>query len=159
MPWLLKKSYWFIWGSDLYAYTLRKASFNRRLWEIVRYLIIRNIGNLVTYIPGDIKLARQWYKARGRYHECLMYSSNVVANEGNNLPKIKLAKNNELYLLIGNSGDPSNNHLEIFEMLKIILQMSQKSLFHCLMESYHISKKCEGSVTNISEENFNPWII
>ena len=118
MPWLLKKSYWFIWGSDLYAYTARRDSFSRRLWEIVRYVVIRNMGNLVTYIPGDIKLARQWYKAQGRYHECIMYRSNVVAHEGNNLPKIKLAKNNGLSILIGNSGDPSNNHLEIFETLK-----------------------------------------
>ena len=118
MPWLLKKSYWFIWGSDLYAYKSRKDSFSRRLWEIVRYVVIRNMGNLVTYIPGDIKLARQWYKAQGRYHECIMYRSNVVAHEGNNLPKIKIEKNNGLSILIGNSGDPSNNHLEIFETLK-----------------------------------------
>ena len=118
MPWLLKKSYWFIWGSDLYAYTSRRNNFRRRIWEIVRYLVIRNMGNLVTYIPGDIELARQWYKSKGRYHECLMYKSNVVDHDTSKLTKINLKRQEGLRILIGNSGDPSNNHLEIFEILK-----------------------------------------
>lgn len=117
MPWLLKKCYWVIWGGDLYVYQLGDKNWKWKIREFIRRPVIKKMGHLVTYIPGDLELARQWYGAKGQYHECLMYLSNVVdpniiqaANKG-------AKKYTGLNILVGNSADPSNNHIESLEKL------------------------------------------
>lgn len=117
MPWLLKKCYWVIWGGDLYVYQIGEKNLKWKVRELIRRPVIKNMGHLITYIPGDVELARQWYGAKGKYHECLMYLSNVIdpitiqsAHEG-------AEEHTGLNILVGNSADPSNNHLESLEKL------------------------------------------
>lgn len=117
MPWLLKKCYWVMWGGDLYFYQLGEKNWRWKVKECLRRPIIKNMGHLVTYIPGDLELAQRWYGAKGQYHECLMYLSNVVD------PKIIQAVNkgakehSGLNILVGNSADPSNNHIDSLEKI------------------------------------------
>lgn len=111
-PWLLKKCYWIIWGGDLYNHeTMQK---NWRWWKdwFFRYFVIKHIGHFVTYIKGDFELAKKWYRATGAHHECLMYSSNTY-QEVIVPSKTGTTKN----ILVGNSATPSNNHMDVFEML------------------------------------------
>lgn len=111
-PWLLKKCYWVMWGGDLYVHSLGKRT---RYWyknEFFRRPVIKNMGHLVTYIKGDVDLARKWYGATGEYHECLMYLSNTY--KALDIPNIKSSTIN---IQIGNSADPSNNHIEILDKL------------------------------------------
>lgn len=117
MPWLIKKCYWVMWGGDLYVYQLGEKNWKWKVREFIRRPVIKNMGHLVTYIPGDVELARQWYGAKGEYHECLMYLSNVVdpniiqsADKGSE-------EKTDLNILVGNSADPSNNHIESLEKL------------------------------------------
>lgn len=111
-PWLLKKCYWIIWGGDLYSYQLAKRNWRWQINEFFRRPVIKNIGHLVTYISGDIRLARQWYKARGQHHECIMYLSNVYHEH-----PVRNEPHDGVNIQIGNSATSSNNHLEIFERL------------------------------------------
>ena len=117
MPWLLKKCYWVMWGGDLYVYQLGSKNWKWKVKEFIRRPVIKNMGHLVTYIPGDVVLARQWYGAKGEYHECLMYLSNVID------PNIVQAAQEEteghtgINIMVGNSADPSNNHIESLEKL------------------------------------------
>ncbi|WP_417513662.1 TDP-N-acetylfucosamine:lipid II N-acetylfucosaminyltransferase [Marinobacter sp.] len=110
-PWVLPKCHWIIWGGDLYQYTKASNTGASRIKESLRRFVIRRVGHLVTYIEGDVELARQWYGAEGAYHECIMYPSNVVdpkmAMELDSAPD-----HNGLNILLGNSADPSNNHIE-----------------------------------------------
>ena len=62
---------------------------------------------------GDYKLAQKWYGAKGKYHECFMYPSNLY-KEYNIKPK----EHNTTNIQVGNSADPTNNHLEVFEKLE-----------------------------------------
>lgn len=110
MPWLLRKTYWVIWGNDLYS--KRDSDFSSGLKNISRRFVIRNMGHLVTFVPGDIKLAREWYGARGKAHRCLMYTSNLFSESHTNQLDTGVVD-----IQVGNSADPSNNHLEIFEKL------------------------------------------
>lgn len=111
MPWLLKKTYWFIWGNDLYGKKSRSDS-KWLLKDFSRRFVIRNIGHLVTHVPGDIELAREWYGARGEAHHCLMYTSNLF-------PELEVGERatDFIQVQVGNSADPSNNHLEVFHKL------------------------------------------
>lgn len=111
-PWLLKKCYWCIWGGDLYCYKNRRRDFISNQFEIIRFFVISRIGHFVTYIKGDYELARIWYGAKGKYHECLGFESNLY-KETIVPPK----EGQVINILVGNSADPSNNHLEIFENL------------------------------------------
>lgn len=112
LPWLVKRSYWVMWGADLYTY---KQSKRNIIWyknEFLRKHVIKNIGHLVTYIPGDVDLARKWYSAKGEYHECLMYLSNTY--KALDTPSIH---SDTINIQIGNSADSSNNYFEILDKL------------------------------------------
>jgi len=111
-PWLHSKCYWFIWGGDLYVYQDKKRDLKWKVREFIRRPVIRNVGHLVTYLEGDVNLARKWYKAKGKYLECLMYPSNLYKEF--NLPE---KEHSTVNIQVGNSASPSNNHLEIFDML------------------------------------------
>ncbi len=114
-PWLLKKCYWIIWGGDLYTYKFDKRNKRLKMNEFFRRFVIKNIGYLVTYIKGDIELAREWYGAKGKHIECLMYLSNVY--RGYYAPPLLPKKDSSRTILLGNSADPSNNHLEVLDRL------------------------------------------
>lgn len=110
MPWLLRKTYWVMWGNDLYA--KRDAASNSGLKNISRRFVIKHLGHLVTHVPGDIELARKWYGAGGKAHHCLMYTSNLFSD-----PDVSERVTDFVEIQVGNSADPSNNHLEVFEKL------------------------------------------
>lgn len=113
MPWLLKKCYWVMWGGDLYVYQLGERNWKWKVPEFFRRPVIKNMGHLVTYIKGDYELAQQWYGAKGQYHECFMYTSNLFKEY--DVPK---KQHSGFNILVGNSADPSNNHLEVFDKLE-----------------------------------------
>lgn len=112
-PWLLSKAYWVIWGGDLYRYLAPKRSLIWHINELARRVVIRRMGHLLTYVPGDVDLARQWYGATGRHHECLMYLSNVFKHAD-----VPQKVDTSLCVQIGNSADPGNRHIEMLDMLE-----------------------------------------
>lgn len=116
LPWVLPKCYWLIWGGDLYQYKKASNTLRSRIKEALRRFVIRRIGHLVTYIKGDVDLVRKWYGAKGVHHNCLMYLSNVVDATAISITKNK-SPERTLKILLGNSADPSNNHLEALEQL------------------------------------------
>lgn len=123
-PSLLKKCYWVIWGGDLYQYKFRKRNIKHAIYEAIRAFVIKRIGHFVTYIKGDYELAQQWYGATGQYHECLMYTSNIY-KEHVIPPKTGSLVN----ILVGNSADPTNNHLDVFE--KLAAYKNENLMIYC----------------------------
>lgn len=111
-PWLLKKCYWIIWGGDLYLYKLGNKNLKWKIREFFRSAVIKRMGFLVTYIDGDVELAREWYGAKGVHRESIMYTSNVFKNH-----LITVNSTDTINIQVGNSADSSNNHLEVFEKL------------------------------------------
>jgi len=111
-PWLLKKCYWVIWGGDLYVHKDEAKTWRGRTVELLRSICIKRVGHLVTYIRGDVDLARKWYGATGQHHECFTYPSNVYRE----IPE-KAETHSTINIQIGNSADPSNSHLELLRRL------------------------------------------
>ena len=112
-PTLAKKCYWVIWGKDLYFYsTLIKKRFYHKLYEFFRKRVIPNIRNIVSDNQGDIKLLQEWYGVTPKNFPGFTYPSNLYKEA----PLTKRA-NNTVTILVGNSADSSNNHLEAFALL------------------------------------------
>ncbi|MBX2879302.1 MAG: TDP-N-acetylfucosamine:lipid II N-acetylfucosaminyltransferase [Granulosicoccus sp.] len=101
---LLKKSFWVMWGAEYY-YPEKKS-------DEIKFLI-QQMGHCITYIDGDYQYVKKHYGATGRLHDCLLYSSNTFSGECS-IP----SDNNHINIQVGNSADPSNAHLEVFDLLK-----------------------------------------
>lgn len=114
-PWLLKKSYWVVWGGDLYEYRNRKANMKNRVKEFFRAFVIKRFAGLVTEVKGDYNMAEKWYGVQGSFYYSFSYPSNLYKEI---LIPDKEKEDNVTYIQVGNSADPSNNHIEVFEELK-----------------------------------------
>ncbi len=110
---VLSKCYWVIWGSDLYIYNKPRILIRDKIRHLVRRKIYSQMGHFITYVKGDYELAQKWYGVKGTYHECFMYPSNLYKEYD-----LQLKKNNSINIQLGNSADPSNNHIEVLEKLK-----------------------------------------
>lgn len=104
-PWLLKKCYWIMWGGDFY-YPEKQG------W--IKKQVIKRIKYLVTGTTGDYELAKKCYGVKGKHIKSFNYPSTLY-QEVNIKPKT----NESINILVGNSADPTNNHLEVFEKLKL----------------------------------------
>jgi dTDP-N-acetylfucosamine:lipid II N-acetylfucosaminyltransferase len=110
---LLSKSYWVMWGSDLYVYNKPRIKIKNKLIHYVRTQVYRKISNCVAYTKGEYELLKKWYGFNGKYHQCFVYPSNLYHEY-----KIKSKKTDSINILIGNSADSSNEHLVVLEKLK-----------------------------------------
>lgn len=90
-----------------------KNSLKYKLKEMIRGFVIKRIGFLLTYVKGDVDLARKHYGARGEYIETIGYLSNVIPR---NIPVSENNKKN-INILVGNSADPTNNHFDALDKL------------------------------------------
>jgi len=103
-PWLAKRCYWVMLGGDFYFP-------EKQSW--VKKKMIKRIRHFITYLKGDFQYAKTWYGAKGEYHECFMYPSNLYKDYN-----VNFKKNNAINIQIGNSADPTNNQIEVLEKLK-----------------------------------------
>lgn len=111
-PWLLRRSYWLLWGGDLYKKQLPR-NFRWYVSEFFRYPVIKYLGYIVAGVPGDFSLVKDWYGTRAAHIECLIYPSNMYTEY-----PVVFQVGCSLNVQVGNSADPSNNHLEVFEKLE-----------------------------------------
>lgn len=102
-PWLFKKCYWVMHGGDFYFP-------EEQYW--IKKQVIRKIRHFITYIKGDFEYVKKWYGAQGEYHEFFMYPSNLYKEHN-----FKKKTEDILNIQVGNSADPTNNHIEILEIL------------------------------------------
>lgn len=114
-PWLLKKSYWVLWGGDLYHYKFRNKNLKSNFYEFIRKRVIKNFGHIVALVPGDYYLAKKWYKTKAQYH----YAFYPNPIDYKYLDKIKSNKKetDRIVIQVGNSADPRNKQIEILNKL------------------------------------------
>lgn len=108
---ILRKTYWGIWGIG--GDKKRKRIFNKIL-ERMKLTVCGNFKGYITHIKGDYEIIKQRTNCKGKYYNCFIYPSNLYKEIS-----LKEYKKEELFIQVGNSAQDCNNHLEIFEKLKI----------------------------------------
>ena len=131
-PWLLKKCKWILWGGDLYSYKkyIKKKKLKSKIYEYIRSFVIKNVEGIITYIKGDYNLAKDWYNTNANYYVSMMYLSNIPSY---NIQDINHINNIREYIFIqvGNSANPSNNHIEILDEIKKVKTENRKFKIIC----------------------------
>ena len=119
---LCGKTWWVIWGKDLYLYRLaEKKSLPLRMYERFRKPVIRDIAHIVTALPGDYELAKLWYGVKADYTPCpMLYPHCIDYGES---ARARQAQG-KLTLMLGNSASRTNEHEEAIR----ILAQQQESL-------------------------------
>lgn len=116
-PKLLKRCYWVVWGADLHYYKSRKKTIKHNIYEHFRRYIIKNFGHIVTLVDDDFKVAKEYYNIKGKYHHS-SYINPINLDLLNSLKKNgNINKKTTINIQIGNSADPSNNHLEVLNKI------------------------------------------
>lgn len=150
LSFLLKKTTWVLWGSDLYFYKDRSASFKDSLYEYLRKRIIRKIPVIACFIKGDYEMAKTIYKTKAAYIP-ICYP---LPTDFHLLERIKLthAKSSKKRILVGNSASRTNNHLDILEKLSFLKNEEMEII--CPL-SYADENEYSKEVINVGNYIFN----
>jgi hypothetical protein len=118
-PWLLKKTYWIIWGADLYGYLNKNKKVGEKIIDYMKNFCIKRIPYIIAYADGDYQKAVKWYKSKAKFLKCLYYPYFAVEDY---LADIQFDVNSEeAIIMVGNSASVSCEHIEVFRRLKKIV--------------------------------------
>lgn len=112
-----KKSYWYIWGGDLYSYTYENSKLKNK-----KIKIISNLKGIISPFEMDYATACKEYSAKCNWYEAIL--PNCITERIN--IDFKSKKDGRINILAGNSADSENCHLEIIEVLKNFSQADIK---------------------------------
>ncbi len=134
-PFLLRKSVWVMWGSDIYGNKIRTRN-TYTLSERVRRYLARRIPRSISIMPGDGKYAIETFSMQGKNR----YIPYALA--GISLPADSKWREQKRYVrvLVGNSAAPWNNHLQILHALEAV---DKKSFHYYIPLSYGDSAYAE----------------
>jgi dTDP-N-acetylfucosamine:lipid II N-acetylfucosaminyltransferase len=113
----LKKSVWTIWGADLYAYKNRPRGGRSRLTEVLRKKVIPRFGHGTSLVPGDLDIAAQVYGFAGTRFGAF-YPNPVDYSLAQNASRKPSAGEDKVrVVMVGNSADPTNQHIAVLHSL------------------------------------------
>ena len=149
----LKKSYWLIWGGDLYCYRKRKNKFLNKIYYKIETFVKGSFKGYLTVTKGDYILAKKWFSAKGESYVTPIYPSSIYKDI--KLDNIFTSKD-ELYIQIGNSGDPENNHYDILN--KLLKFKNDHIKIYCIL-SYGCSESYKKKLIKYGKEIFGDKFI
>lgn len=157
-PWLLKKSYWLLWGGDLYYYQFRRKKLKTNIYEWFRKIIFKNIGGLITHIKGDYELAQKWYGAKGKYYYSFLYPSNLYKDLTIGAAEDPGKGKEVRYIQVGNSACSTNNHVEVFEKIKRFKDIIVLCPLSYSGEEDYINSVIEQGYKLLGKDRFYPMV-
>lgn len=109
----LKKSYWMMWGGDYSHFNFKPKTIKGKLNKIISNYIKSQFYGYMIGIEEEFNKAKESYKIKkGKYYKAF-YSwgldKKIISRKG---------INNSMNILVGNSADPINDHIKVFEKLK-----------------------------------------
>ena len=153
---LLKKSTWIVWGSDIYAFQKKQQSLRTRIYERLRQHIIPQFPEIAAFVPEDFDIIASLYNSKARYFP-ILYPLPVDVRQ---LDTVKdLPTKGTFSVMIGNSGDPTNNHFEMIELLSVFRNEDLRVFCPMAYGGTHEYRELVNS-KGISTfgDNFIPWL-
>jgi dTDP-N-acetylfucosamine:lipid II N-acetylfucosaminyltransferase len=146
-PFVLKKTYWVIYGYELIQNNLdSKNRLQFLIFDTIKKSVLRRIYAHITSIDSDSETANRLFKSKARIFISPFYLSNVVQ-----IDKLNTSQNKHLKIMVGNSTSPSNHHEEIFMMLKEYKDLN--AIIYCPL-SYGIYYDYRDRIINLGKELF-----
>ncbi len=152
-PDLLRKSTWIIWGGDVFIYKEKNRNAKTRLYELLRHISIPNFPEMASFIEEDAREAMSIYRSKAQYIP-ILYPIPLSINQLKDLPK--KTENRTLSILLGNSADPSNFHIETIEFLARFKNQSIK--VYCPL-SYYTDSTYVDKVIQLGKDYFKDNFI
>ena len=116
-PDVARRSCWVIWGADLHFYTeYRNNRWLRLADRVIRGRVFELLEFVVALAPGDVDVLRDAYGVTKRW-TLGMYINPVTAELLDAQPARTRGVGEPVRILVGNNSAPSNNHLEILNLL------------------------------------------
>jgi len=155
-PWVLKKTYWIIYGYELGNSALpgEKAESNL-LRTFIKGFVLKRVHGHITHIEGDSELANSLFKSSAKFYYSPMYQSNVVTNYTPEKRQL-INKPGVKKILVGNSTCPTNNHSTIFKLL--LPYKEDDILIYCPL-SYGTYDEYRDGVIRMGKELFSDKFI
>jgi len=116
-PKLFQKMIWIIWGGDVYFYKYKSNSIKDNLLEYLRKITIPKIPVIASYIKGDYDKVVEVYKTDARYIKAKYPSPINIKDIKNKVIVKKDILDNPIIIIVGNSADPSNEHINTYNLL------------------------------------------
>lgn len=125
-PKLLNKMTWVIWGGDAHFLCEHIVTVKERLIAKLYSHAIKKFAFIASHIPGDYKLVTSRYSTNAKYIN-LKYPSPIDEVTINRVKKTLIRKDGRT-IMVGNSADPSNNHIDAFVALSKFVDCDIKIL-------------------------------
>ena len=155
-PRIIRYCIWSIWGGDVYFYKYQNNRLKHRITESLRKKVIPKIPVITSIVKGDYEEVKKVYRSRAKYVYSI-YNPVFDYNSIKESEKTKMTfRNDEVRILIGNSADPSNNHVEIFDTLAIYRNQKIKIITPL---SYGGNKEYVEKVCNYGKKIFKKQFI
>lgn len=116
-PQAFKKMVWSIWGGDVYFYKYKSTDLKDTLMEFLRKITISKIPVISYWVKGDYDVVCNIYKTSAIGIQA-KYPSPIDLDKIEQLEYKNSNNKNEIIIIVGNSADPTNEHLEVFSMLE-----------------------------------------
>jgi dTDP-N-acetylfucosamine:lipid II N-acetylfucosaminyltransferase len=116
-PNIVAKSIWLAWGGDVHWHEYHAAGRKRDIEQRFRAQFISRLYAVATPMSGDYELVQRWYPTRAKH---IAGSLVVFPFDRAELDGLVPDKSAVPVIQIGNSGNPTNEHLEVFEWIRLI---------------------------------------
>lgn len=121
-PFFLKKSAVMIWGGDLYNDFLylekhKGVCLRRRYFLWKKKVMIKKVRQFITFTYSDYDYAHEHMGVKGKRFDGL-YPSNLPLKDLKKIGETIERKRDTARILVGNSATITNNHFEVFSVLK-----------------------------------------
>jgi dTDP-N-acetylfucosamine:lipid II N-acetylfucosaminyltransferase len=115
---VFKKSAWIFWGADVYAYRKQNSNIRWYINQKMRRDIIPLIPEIGGFLIGDFNIIQQVYNTKAVYKRVFYPIPTNFSLCDEILKEESFSQEHPVKILAGNSGNETNNHIEMFNILK-----------------------------------------
>lgn len=124
--------YWIVWGGDIYSYvdwnlydketeniigkSTNKKSIKQLILKYIRKIAIKKIY-YIGINETEFSIIRKYFNTDAKRVDFKYPNPTQVSNEEQNVVSSRISESSKV-ILLGNSGDPTNNHISILKRLK-----------------------------------------